>query len=214
MLPGDVIQSPEQLPEDDSLPARYHLLPGIEEPEFEEVMVEEGGPVGEANQTLELDNAGDVKSTALQQRPDARDRGAMLDMGMESLQFLALTRQNLLEDRVELAHVTLKIRRQCQDSAGACHPPAFPDRRRAILKVVHSQIRDDQVEGGVGERHRGRTALVQSDVPRFATGDLDACSVQGSGPGVESRSPVAKRGTSLDRKSTRLNSSHQIISYA
>src|SRR5229473_1073767 len=99
MLPGDVIQSPEQLPEDDSLPARYHLLPGIEEPELDEVMVEEGGPVREAHQTLALDNAGDVESTVLQQRPYARDRGAMLDMGMESLQFLALTRQNLLEDR-------------------------------------------------------------------------------------------------------------------
>src|SRR5258708_19993503 len=142
MLPGDVIQSPEQLPEDDSLPARYHLLPGIEEPELDEVMVEEGGPVREAHQTLALDNAGDVKSTVLQQRPDARDRGAMLDMGMESLQFLALTRQNLLEDRVELAHVTLKIRRHCQDSAGAYHPPAFPHRPRPILTLSHSPTPD------------------------------------------------------------------------
>src|SRR5258707_15007450 len=111
MLPGDVIQSPEQLPEDDSLPARYHLLPGIEEPELDEVMVEEGGPVREAHQALSLDNTRDVESSLLQQRAYARDRGAMLDMGTESLQILALTRQDIREDRVKLAHVALKIRR-------------------------------------------------------------------------------------------------------
>src|SRR5207244_13224745 len=83
-------------------------------------------------------------------------------------------------------------------------PPTFPSLPYTTLFRSRAVCTDrpGSVLSGEGRIHPGG----QEGVPRL----------RGAGrvPGVRARPAPRRRGTPSDRKSTRLNSSHQIISYA
>ena len=66
------------------------------------------------------------------------------------------------------------------------HSATLAHRARPIIEVVHTQVRDDEVEGPVIERHLRRDALVHGDVPGTSTRNLLFRACQRSRPRIDS----------------------------
>src|SRR5207244_13344003 len=80
---------------------------------------------------------------------------------------------------------------------------SFPTRRSSDLAVAHRPPRPDLARAGQGDGVKGPALEVHDDADAV---DVPDVAVLGVGWAVAELTP--------DRKSTRLNSSHQIISYA
>ena len=93
------------------------------------------------------------ESTFFEQRTHILDRGAMLDVLAQAAARLVIG-EHLIEDLVELAHVSLQVRRQRNRRSVARDAPAFAHHTHAIVEVVDAEVGDDEVEGGVGEWKR------------------------------------------------------------
>jgi POT family proton-dependent oligopeptide transporter len=111
--------------EDVALVAGDDFFPGVEEAELDEVVIEERGAAREAHDGLAFDDARNFKAASFEQLADAGDRGAMLDVIAQPLRCLSVIAHDLSEDVVELAHVTLQVRRQRKRGAGLRNAAAF-----------------------------------------------------------------------------------------
>jgi len=68
---------------------------------------------------------------------------------------------------------------------GFVHAAAFADGGGAIFEIVHAEVGDDQVEGGVGEKHRRRGSFVQRHVIRAAAGDFLGGAFESAAPRID-----------------------------
>src|SRR5207244_10486030 len=99
-------------------------------------------------------------------------------------------------------------------SAPARHPHSpFPTRRSSdLITVIGERL------GPVGSDPLPWPSLAECDAVYFTAGDVDALRAARSARVLVATSRVfpllVEARVQLDRKSTRLNSSHQIISYA
>ena len=121
-----------------------------------------------------FDDARDGEAAVLQEVADAGHRRAMVDMRSQTMARLTVAGavQHLIEDRIELLHVTLQVGGQRNRCARLRHAAALSDRSCTIVEVVHTKVGDDQIERPIRERHRGRAAFVERDVRRVSARDL------------------------------------------
>ena len=145
-----------ELREDLTFSAGDDLLPAVEEAELDEVVVQQRRAAREAHPSRALHDSRHLKPVTLQQFPNRGHGGTVRDVLVQREQLIlqSATCQYLFEDRVELLHVSLEVRRQRQSSAVPRDAPAFADGAGAIVEVVEPQVRHDQVEVAVREGHR------------------------------------------------------------
>src|SRR5258708_23619665 len=72
---GEIVERIAQSFERAALVSLHDLLPSIEEAEFDEVVIEQGGSVGEAHHGLTLDDANDGEAARFEQIADVGGGG-------------------------------------------------------------------------------------------------------------------------------------------
>jgi len=109
----------------------------------------------------------------------------MFDVIAKPFRRLGIVADDFGEDVVKLAHVTLQIRRQRERGAGFGDAAAFADGSSSIVEIVHAEVGDDQIEGGVGKRHCGRASFVQRNVARSTAGDFFRGAFEAATPWID-----------------------------
>src|SRR5207244_13006768 len=98
-----------------------------------------------------------------------------------------------------------------QSAALRCDPPPFPTRRSSDLELQRVPLDGVVARGDRDRAARSERRRAYLDRGDRADAQIDRLGARGEQPGEDG---VAHHLSRTDRKSTRLNSSHQIISYA
>ena len=123
----------------------------------------------------------------LQELTDPREIRPVINMLTQSPACLNVAEfvQYSVEYLVQLLHVALQVCLQCYDGTGFRHAAALTQRARPIIEVVHAQVRNDQVECAVIERHLRCYTLVHADVLGSSTRKLLFQACQAGRPGID-----------------------------
>src|SRR5204863_9773743 len=95
-------------------------------------------------------------------------------------------RRGLAEQLIELGHVTGEVCGDDDACAGTRDAMTFGDHGGRIVKVVDAEVRGDEIEGLVGERHRGGIGFDEIDVREAVHLDLAPRTIERLAPEIES----------------------------